>query len=292
LAAAEQTCAQDGTLACHDAVLFLADAITYYLGAVAVAQYMQAVYGGRIKPDPTLNRSLRNLRRVLPGQWLGWISKSLAVTQDAPIPDLNRWYNHKQGGELALAYQTLHRVMVEQLAYMGDYGPQDIVSPRLLLELIDQYRIRRGKALNRIGRLPAQLEAEVAGALLAGERALLQGTDLFTDYLMYAPHARQLLMGQEPVTPVPPIVAPADAEASILLYPPGKAHDHDYTGRSDSYFGPAPLFPLDPLLIYARCAQCDRFRVAALQGVEDGAPFYLGLDPECRHTIRPAHHVP
>src|ERR687887_228511 len=79
LEAAERSCAAGEGVACHESAVGLADALAYYLGAVAVAQYSQALYRERIAPDPTLNRSLRNLRRVLPGQWLGWVSRALAA---------------------------------------------------------------------------------------------------------------------------------------------------------------------------------------------------------------------
>src|SRR5437016_2136278 len=77
LEAAERTCVAGEGVGCHEAALRLADAVVYYLGAVAVGQYSQALYRERIAPDPTLNRSLRTLRRVLPGQWLAWVSRGL-----------------------------------------------------------------------------------------------------------------------------------------------------------------------------------------------------------------------
>ncbi len=294
LHAAEQTCAQSAGAsmgesdACHVAVLFLADAIVDYLSAVAVAAYMQSVYTGRIQPDPVLNRSLRSLRRVLPGQRLGWISRGLAATSalDGPVPGLHEWYNRRQEGDVARAYQSLHRFMVEQLAYRGDYGPQDTASPRLLLELVDQYLIKRGRASASSG---AGTQAPPTGALLAGLRSLLDSTPFFSEYRIYAPHQRRLLMGLEPTTPVPPIVSPADAEATILLYPPGEAPD--FTARPDLQSEHVPLFPLDPLMVYMHCPQCHRLQVAALQAVTEGVPSYIGLDPQCGHSFRPVQQV-
>jgi hypothetical protein len=313
LAAAEQTCAGHDPAACHAIVLSLADAITYYLGAVAVARYSQAYVAGEIDGDPTLNRSLRSLRRVLPGQWLGWTARALTALKVANSTDDGRrttddshessidergtlratnsrpsstlteiaeWFTQTQHGDLARAYSALRGIMVERLGYTGEYGPRDSVSPRLLLELIDQYRIRRGKS-------PAapqnEIDVEVVTALLPGLRALLESASFLTEYQLYAPAQRQLLMAPKPTAPMPPIPSLADAAATILLYPPGEAPD--YTKRPDLQTERQPLFPLDPLLIYLNCPHCNRPRVAALQSVEAGTPSYFGLDPECGHTL-------
>ena len=82
---------------------------------------------------------------------------------------------------------------------------------------------------------------------------------------------------------MPPISAPADVPASLLLYPPGEAPD--YTKRPNLQSERVPLFPLDPLLAYPECHECNRPRVAALQEVVSGAPTYLGLDPDCGHVF-------
>ena len=96
---------------------------------------------------------------------------------------------------------------------------------------------------------------------------------------------RQLLMGLKPTTPMPPISPPGDvaAAATILLYPPGEAPD--YTKRPSLQTEREPLFPLDPLLVYLWCSQCERNVVAALREVVANEPVYLSLDPECEHNI-------
>jgi hypothetical protein len=290
LVTAEQACSGADGAACHAAVLKLVDAIVYYLGAVAVGQYSQELYLGHAKVDPTLNRSLRNLRRLLPGQWLGWIARGLAATPNGPVQGFAAWYSEEDDrGDIARAYGAVQRIMVETLGYTGEYGPRERVSPRLLLELIDQYRVRRSKtspeALGQAG-TPAptlDMDAQVSGALLPGLRALLASADFLTEYPLYAPKQRQLLMGVEPTTPMPPISAPADSAATLLIYPPGEAPD--YTKRPNLHAERLPLFPLDPLLVYLRCPQCDGYRVAALREVVGGIASYVGLDPDCGHTI-------
>lgn len=283
LGAAEKVCVGEDGAACHDAALQLADALTYYLGAVAVAQYSQALYLEQAEADPTLNRSLRSLRRVLPGQWLGWTARGLAATPNGPVEGLARWYAEQQAGEVAQAYAELRRVMVERLAYTGEYGPKERVSPRLLLELIDQYRIRRGKSPSDA--LSPDTNLQVGRAILKGLQALLESADFLPDYQLYAPQQRQMLMGQKATTPMPPMPVPVGAEASILFYPPGEMPD--YTKRPNLQAERQPLFPLDPLLVYIQCAECGRYRVAALREVISGVPSYLGLDPDCRHAIQP-----
>ncbi len=283
LEAAERECGGDGGAACQAAVMRLAEALACYVGAIAVAQYTQALLTGEIEPDPTLGRSLRSLRRVLLGQWLGWAARGLAATPEGPVEGLERWYVEKQAGEVASAYGGLLDLMRAHLAYNGDYGPQETVSPRALLELVDQYRIRRGKTPN--DSLPPDFDRKVTEVLLPGLRAAIEGAALLKEYALYAPQQRQLLMGPKPTTPMPPIQAPAEAAeaATLLLYSPGE--EPDYTRRPDLQKQREPIFPLDPLLAYLPCPQCDRHRVAALQEVVAGTPRYLGLDPDCEHEF-------
>src|SRR5687768_6986683 len=75
---ADKACEDDGA-DCHRAALGLSDALTYYIGALAVASYTQALFTEQIEADPTLNRSLRSLRRILPGQWLLWAGRGLSA---------------------------------------------------------------------------------------------------------------------------------------------------------------------------------------------------------------------
>src|SRR3954465_6968236 len=93
---AEQVCFSGDGAGCHAAALRLADAVAYYLGAVAVSQYWQGQYAGTSEADPTLNRSLRSLRRVLPGQWLGWTARSLAAAPNGPVEGFAEWYTREQ----------------------------------------------------------------------------------------------------------------------------------------------------------------------------------------------------
>jgi hypothetical protein len=268
----------------HEAVMRLADAVTFYLGAVAVGHYYQALYTGRIGTDPTLSRSLWSLKRVLPGQWLLWAARGLGATADdnaGGMEQLSAWYMRPQNGGVAEAYRGLREVMVERLGYSGEYGSRETVAPRVLLEMADQYRIIRGKRLE--GQASFGHDSQVASVLLGGLEALLGSSGFFTEYELYAPQQRQLLMGTKAITPMPPMSAPGDAEGTLLLYPPGEAPD--YTKRPSLQNERAPLFPLDPLLIYARCDVCDAYRVGALRGVIEGAPTYMGLDSECGHNL-------
>jgi len=284
LHAVEQACLGEDGAACHDAVFTLVDALTYYLGAVAVGQYSQALYTDQIEADPTLSRSLRSLRRVLPGQWLLWAARGLAATPYGPIAGLSEWYARAEKGTLTDAYTTARNIMVERLSYGGEYGPRAEVSPRLFLELLDQYRVRRGKTPGDA--LQPETLREVANAALSGLGALLQSATFLAEYQLYAPQQRKLLMGQEAATPMPPMHAPEDAAetATLLLYPPGEKPD--YTKRPTLQAERLPLFPLDPLLTYLYCKECDTHHVAALREVVNNLPVYQGLDPECDHIIR------
>lgn len=283
---AAQLACTNGEEACHGATLRLADALTFYLGAISVAQYSQALYTGLIEGDPTLHRSLRSLRRVLPGQWLLWVARGLEATPAGPVSGSAEWYFGRKSERLASAYEGLRQIMVGRLGYTGEYGPQEAVSPRLLLELLDQYRIRRSKAPAEY--LTPDMDRQVAEATLPGLGAMLEGAAFLREYSLYAPQQSRLLMGLEATTPMPPIPAPlelADA-ATLLLYPPGEAPD--YTRRPDLQNERSPLFPLDPLLVYLRCGECDRYRVAALRELSHEKPTYVGLDPDCGHSITPS----
>jgi hypothetical protein len=267
----------------HGAPWALADAITCYLGAVAVGQYSRATLVGEAELDPTLNRSLRSLRRVLPGQWLLWTARGLAQTPGGAVEGLSEWYERRESGAISEAYSALLNTMRERLGYGGEYGERPAASPRDLLELVDQYRVR----LKKVGEeaLDEESKARVAGALAGGLRTLLRAP-FFADYQLYAPGERKLLMGMEPRMPMPPLTVPPGAAelATLLIYPPGEMPD--FTKRPKLNEERQPLFPLDPLLVYAHCPRCDEFRVAALREVADGSPLYAGLDPACGHPIR------
>lgn len=270
---------------CCDAALMLSRVLTYYLGAVAVGQYSQALYAGLIEADPTLTRSLRSLRRVLPGQWLLWAARGLAATPDGPVAGLSQWYSREERGAVSLAYSEVRDVMVSRLDYGGEYGPREDVSPRFFLELLDQYVVRRGKLPGDV--LSGEAQGDVGSAVLLGLRAIIRGATPLAEYQLYAPQQRKLLMGLEAATPMPPMQAPDDAEtATLLLYPPGDKPD--YTRRPTLQPQRLPLFPLDPLLAYLYCGECDTYHVSALQGVAESNPTYKGLDPQCRHLITPA----
>jgi len=285
---ADRSCSEDES-SCHDSALWLTEVITCYLGAIAVGQYTQALYSGTIEADPTLNRSLRSLKRLLPGQWLLWGARGLAATPGGLVAGLSDWYTRAETGPLADAYAAVRGVMVEHLEYAGDYGPATEVSPRLFLELLDQYRIRLSKSSPEA--LSADQRLALGKTILSGLRALLESGRFLAEYRLYAPQQRKLLMGLEESTPMPPISAPDDAaeSATLLLYPPGALPD--YTKRPGTQADLLPLFPLDPLLAYLYCQECDSYRVAALRGLEGQTPTYQGLDPACRHKIIPAEQL-
>jgi hypothetical protein len=268
----------------HARVLELADGLLYYLGALAIGQYSQAVVLEQVNADPALNRSLRSLRRVLPGQWLGWTAKGLEATPDGIVKGLREWYLQESTPELVTSYETLRGIMVADLGYTGDFGERTFVPPRGLLELVDQYRIRRGKVPPET--LTGGVDERVAGALLPGLRAAISRATFLGEYVLYAPAQRQLLMGVKATTPMPPMSAPADLldAASILLYPQSSVPD--FTKRPSGDEENRPLFPLDPLIVYIESKEYDRFVMAALSGVEGGKPVYKGLDAECKGEIK------
>lgn len=267
----------------HAATLALANGLICYLGALSVPQYTQALLTGSIPENPTLNRSLRALRRVLPGQWLAWIALSLEAVPDGPISGMASWYLHNHDIRVTSSYEDLRRIMELHLAYTGEYGSRQFVPPRTILEMVDQYRIRRGKMPPEV--LISDLDVQVADALLPGLQAIIDAASFLAEYSLYAPEPRQLLMGPKPTTPMPPMTVPPDliGAATLLLFAPGAVPD--YTKRPTFEDSRQPIFPLDPLLVYIQCGECDRYRIAALSEVINGTPTYRGLDPQCGHGI-------
>jgi hypothetical protein len=173
--------------------------------------------------------------------------------------------------------------MRDDLGYVGDFGDLDVAALRDLLELLDHYRIR----LKKVGEssLSQQGAAHITEAVISGVRAALRSAPFLAAYQLYAPGERKLLMGLEPVTPMPPMPTTLDFGdvATLLLYPPGEPPD--YTKRPKLEEERRPLFPLDPLLTYLPCATCDAYRVSALREVQPPTLRYLGLDPDCGHEI-------
>ena len=90
----------------HARVLELADGLLYYLGALAIGQYSQAVVLEQINADPALNRSLKEPATHFAGQWLGWTAKGLEATPNGVVKGLSEWYLHESMPELVMAYDT------------------------------------------------------------------------------------------------------------------------------------------------------------------------------------------
>jgi hypothetical protein len=173
--------------------------------------------------------------------------------------------------------------MREKLSYAGDYGDREEASPRDLLELIDQFRIRLGKVGESA--LSAEGASALSGALVSGLRAAIESAPFLTTYQLYAPVERKLLMGLEPTTPMPPISSPPFGELlTLLLYPPGEPPDYTKRPRLDQER--MPLFPLDPLQSYLWCTTCDTQRVFALREAQPPTFTYVGLDPDCGHVLQ------
>jgi hypothetical protein len=173
--------------------------------------------------------------------------------------------------------------MREKLSYAGDYGDREQASPRDLLELIDQFRIRLGKVGESA--LSAEGASALSGALVSGLRAAIESAPFLTTYQLYAPVERKLLMGLEPTTPMPPISSPPFGELlTLLLYPPGEPPDYTKRPRLDQER--MPLFPLDPLQSYLWCTTCDTQRVFALREAQPPTFTYVGLDPDCGHVLQ------
>ncbi len=256
----------------HRQLLVAAETLAYYLGAVAISAYEQYQAEGGT-PDPALNRSLRNLRRPTFGQWLGWVRAALAAVPagEALLPGLAAAYETPDNGMLLLGYEGLRQMMVVQLGYTGEYGVRDAASPRLLLELINQYQLRRANHP-----LPADSGFDEMGAvsvMAPGLRAALGRLALLAAYpllgLVRTPGGTSEVLRLQGLSPQP---------GSVELDPAAAAPGTLLLANPDEL----PMLVLDPWLIYVECPQCGQVQVAAFQRREGETFHYRGL--ECEHA--------
>jgi hypothetical protein len=256
----------------HRQLLVAAETLAYYLGAVAISAYEQYQAEGGT-PDPALNRSLRNLRRPTFGQWLGWVRAALAAVpaEESLLPGLAAAYEAQDNGMLLLGYEGLREMMVVQLGYSGEYGARETASPRLLLELINQYQLRRANHP-----LPPDSGFDEIGAVAVmapGLRAALSRLALLAAYpllgLVRTPAGTVevlRLRGLNPEASSVELDPEAAAPGTLLLANPDEL----------------PMLVLDPWLIYAECPECGQVQVAAFERREGETLYYHGL--ECEHT--------
>lgn len=255
----------------HRQLLVAAETATYYLGAVAIAAYEQfQAEGGPAAPP--LNRSLRNLRRPTFGQWLGWVREALAAVPPTAdlVPGLAAAYDTPDAGMLLLAYESLRALLVVQLGYSGEYGPRETVSPRLLLELVNAYQLRR--ATHALPPDSGFEEMAVVSVLAPGLRVVFSRLGLLAAYPLLGLVRRAgagveivRLQGLDAGVSTVELDPAADPPGSLLLANPEEL----------------PTLVLDPWLIYAECPECGQVQVAAFAGQQGDTRHYHGL--ECEH---------
>ncbi len=253
----------------HEALLVLAETLTYVLGGIAIAAYT----GRGATADPTLNRSLRNLRRPTFGQWLGWVRGGLAAVPaaEAPLPGLAAAYEATDTNLLLLGYEGLRGQMVVYQDYQGDYKHEEAASTRLLLELINQYKLR-------LTTHPPPPDSGwdpmgIVTVLAPGLRAALGRVLMLADY------------------PLLGLVRDADGQITVLRLSGFSVTESTVEMEADveppgtlllADADELPMLVLDPWLVFTRCPECGDVQVAAFQGQEDAGTHYRGLD--CGHT--------
>jgi hypothetical protein len=252
----------------HAALLAQAETLTYVLGGIAVAGY--TAQGGA---DPTLNRSLRNLRHLTLGQWLGWVRGALAATpaEAAPIAGLAAAYEAEDARLLLMGYEGLRGQMVVYLGGAGDYGPRQTASARLLLELINQYELRLAThpPPPDSGWDPMGIVTVVAPGL----RAALGRLAALAAYPLLG-----LVRDTEGQVQVLRLMGFAATSSSVELDPEAAPPGTLLLADPDEL----PILVLDPWLVFTRCPECGNVQVAALAGQAADQTRYAGLD--CGHT--------
>ena len=253
----------------HEALLVLAETLAAVLGGIAIAAYQ----GRETPPDPALNRSLRNLRHVTLGVWLGWVRGALVAVPpaEAPIPGLAAAYEAADPDMLLIGYEGLRGQMVVYLGGAGDYGPREAASPRLLLELINQYQLRLAKH-------PPAPDSSwdpmgIVTVLAPGLRAALGRLAVLADYPLLG-----LVRDAGGQVQVLRLMGFSAEESSVELDPEAAPPGTLLLADPDEL----PMLVLDPWLIFARCPACGNTQVAALAGQRDATTDYFGLD--CGHV--------
>ena len=253
----------------HEALLALAETLTCLLGGIAVAAYTQR----GATADPTLNRSLRNVRRLTWGQWLGWVRGALAAVSGdtAPIPGLAAAYEATDTNLLLLGYEGLRGQMVVYLGYTGDYGHEEAASTRLLLELINQYQLR-------LTTHPPPPDSGwdpmgIVTVLAPGLRAALRRFPMLADYPLLG-----LVRDADGQVQVLRLTGFSATESSVEMEPEVEPPGTLLLADPDEL----PMLVLDPWLVFARCSECANVQVAAFAGQAGAHPRYQGLD--CGHT--------
>jgi hypothetical protein len=253
----------------HEALLALAETLTRLLGGIAVAAYTQR----GATADPTLNRSLRSTRRLTWGQWLGWVRGALAAVPDAdaPVSGLAAAYEATDTNLLLLGYEGLRGQMVVYLGYTGDYGHEEAASPRLLLELINQYQLR-------LSTHPPPPDSGwdpmgIVTVLAPGLRAALGRFPMLADYPLLG-----LVRDADGQVQVLRLTGFSATESSVEMEPDVEPPGTLLLADPDDL----PMLVLDPWLVFARCPECENVQVAAFAGQEGAQMRYQGLD--CGHT--------
>lgn len=253
----------------HEALLALAETLANLLGGIAIAAYTQR----GATADPTLNRSLRNLRRPTFGQWLGWARGALAALPpaEAPVPGLAAAYEATDTNLLLLGYEGLRGQMVVYLDYAGDYGHQEAASTRLLLELINQYQLR-------LATHPPAPDSGwdpmgIVTVLAPGLRAALGRFPMLADYPLLG-----LVRDPAGQIAVLRLTGFSATDSSVEMEPEVEPPGTLLLADPDEL----PLLVLDPWLVFARCPDCGNVQVAAFAGQDGPQMQYHGLD--CGHT--------
>jgi hypothetical protein len=261
----------------HRQLLVAAETLADYVAAVAISAYEQYQAEGGA-PDPTLNRSLRNLRRPTFGQWLGWAATALHAVPDdhALIPGLQAAYEAPDTGMGLLGYEGLRGLLVVYLGYTGDYGQREVATPRLLLELINQYQLRLA---NHPPAPDSGYDEMAAVTVLApGLRAALGHLSLLAAYP---------LLGLVRTTAGPVEVLHLQGlgigESSVEIDPDAPPPGTLLLANPDEL----PMLVLDPWLIYTQCPECGQVQVAAFRGRQGDHLQYYGFDCEHHWTQGP-----
>ncbi|HMA37851.1 MAG TPA: hypothetical protein VKY74_25595 [Chloroflexia bacterium] len=256
----------------HQQLLVAAETLAFYLAAVAISAYEQSQAEGG-PPDPTLNRSLRNLRRLTFGQWLGWVRTALGAVPSAQalVPGLQAAYETPDSGMTLFGYETLRGLMVVGLGYTGEYGAREVASPRLLLEMINQYQLRR--ATHPPAPDAGFDDMAVVTALAPGLRAAYSRVALLAAYPLLG-----LVRTAAGATEVVRLAGLGITASTVELEPEVAAPGTLLLANPDEL----PMLVLDPWLIYAECTQCGQVQIAAFAGQAGVTLRYHGL--ECEHN--------
>jgi len=253
----------------------LSEAIIKYLTALLVGQYAAAG-----TTDFALNQQIRGLRQATAGTWAAALRAMFKyLTQPGKnllMPEFVLFYNKPLAPNSAMltCYQTVKNMF-----------RLNATQPQAVNNFIDFMATMRNKVMHDAGRSDAQRN-ELATVMRAAIEELLSELDFLLVYWHMAITNVQVISQQHELyrysvskvtgMEIEPREQPNDS--SLILEP-----ERVYVNERHQSF--APLFSLEPILVYRRCSDCNDQQPQTFLANETSGQGSKYLSYQCSHTI-------